>query len=252
MFHLTKQLEALQPNKFALLQAITPKISDDMLWRIAQADYGFKADFCMEALRKIRKTQTLPKKIEFALQEVNELIRWTEAESKKEHWMRLFACTNLLMMAHDTGTMGENQTLANLLESIILLDEKLYEPTLQLIAYRLIADEENRDFYVEEQSFFIYALLYLMILLKKPTSQIKILFDWLVKVEVKEKGFFEWNPAFLLGTSVYDQRHRTWKKLTKQLIPNLDYLENPDLKEKMKAVLDLIITYKKSKTKKLN
>ena len=246
----TQFLTDLQPDKFALLQNVIPNMTDDMLWRIAQADYGHEAIFCMEELRKIKKNQAPPKKIEFALHEVLELTRWTNAETEKDHWMRLFACTNLLMIAHDTETMGENQTIANMLESLLSLDDNLVHPTIQLFAWRLIEDEQDAKFYQEETAFFIYALLYLLLLLKKPTAQIRTLFDWLVTVEAKERAGQEWNPSFLLGISVFDQRHYVWKELTQQLIPQLDYLEDTDLKEEMLIVLQWIVAYKKIKKRK--
>lgn len=114
-------LNNLNPNKSALLQAIIPKMTEDMLWSIAQADYGFEADYYMQELKKIQKFQVPPKKIEFILKEVLELTRWGDAKTAQEHWKRLFACTNLLMMAYDTERIGENQTLANLLDSVLFI-----------------------------------------------------------------------------------------------------------------------------------
>jgi len=242
-------LNNLKPNKSALLQAIIPKMTEDMLWSIAQADYGQEADYCMKELKKICKTQAPPKKIEFSLKEVLELTKWRDAKTDKEHWKRLFACTNLLMMAYDTELIGENQTLANLLDSVLFLDEKLIQATIQLIAWRLL---EDANFYAEETPFFIYALLYLMLYQKQPTSKIKTLFQWLNEAETKERKMHiqNWgvgNIPFLLGITSYDLRHLVWKELTKQLIPKLEYLDNLELKEELLIILHWIIDYKKKK-----
>ncbi|MEL6720661.1 MAG: hypothetical protein AAFP82_18295 [Bacteroidota bacterium] len=236
-----KLLKHLKPNKFALLQAIIPKMTEDMLWSIAEADYGHKADYCIQELKKICKNQAPPRKIEFALKEVLELTKWRDAKTDKEHWTRLFTCTNLLMMAHDTELMGENSILASLLESVLVLDERLIQSAIQLIAWRLLADEDNSDFYAEETPFFIYALLYLMLYQKQPTSKIKTLFQWLNEAEAKEREVQVWSTTFLLGITVYDQRHLVWKALTQKLIPKTEYLDDLELKEELLVVLDWIL-----------
>ncbi|MEM8525426.1 MAG: hypothetical protein AAGG68_12370 [Bacteroidota bacterium] len=234
-------LTELKPNKSALLQAVIPKMTQDMLWSIAQADYGHEADYCMQELQKINKTQVLPKKIKFMLKEVLELTRWSDAQTEKEHWKRLFACTNLLMIAHDTELMGENQTLANLLDSVLFLDKKLIQPAVQLITWRLLEDENNTDFYAEETPFFIYALLYLMLHQKQSASKIKTLFQWLNEAEAKEREIQVWSPTFLLGITNYGQRYLVWKELTRQLITEAEYLEDLELKEELLLVLGWIL-----------
>lgn len=122
-----------------------------------------------------------------------------------------------------------------------LLDEKLIQATIQLIVWRLLENEHSSRFYVEETPFFIYALLYLMLHQKQPTSNIKTLFQWLNEAEAKEREVQVWSTTFLLGITNYGLRHLVWKALTQKLIPKTEYLEDLELKEELLVVLDWIL-----------
>ena len=104
---MTEQLLApLDPNESALTPLFEAKIDDGMLREIAAADYGWKADECYALLQPILETGLVASN-DFNLQEVLELIRWSEPDERdwspggqgpRGHWMRLFACTVLVRL----------------------------------------------------------------------------------------------------------------------------------------------------------
>src|SRR5262245_7058441 len=102
---MTAQLLApLCPNENALTPLFQAEIDEGMLREIAAADYGWKADECYPLLIRILEAG-MPASYDPNLNEVLELIRWSEPEDPawspggyghRGHWMRLFACAALL------------------------------------------------------------------------------------------------------------------------------------------------------------
>ena len=122
-------LAPLDPNESALTPLFQSHIDESMLREIAASDYGWRADECYQALQPVLKTGvTAPD--DFNVREVLELIRWSEPDDPKwspggyglrGHWMRLFACSELVRLAanYPDYFSSECDTLAQLISSAI-------------------------------------------------------------------------------------------------------------------------------------
>jgi hypothetical protein len=100
-------LALLHPNEGALTPLLQANIDESMLREIAAADYGWKADYCYELLEPVLKIGHVAPD-DFNVREVLELIRWSEPDDPnwgpgghgaRGHWMRLFACSELVRLA---------------------------------------------------------------------------------------------------------------------------------------------------------
>jgi hypothetical protein len=103
-------LNRFGPEPDILLRAISPHISDEMLEVISTADYGYRADEHLVALRQIRDTGNFPNALKWCPMEVLELTRWSEPEDPNwkpgrtgefGQWMRAFSCAAILRAEHD-------------------------------------------------------------------------------------------------------------------------------------------------------
>src|SRR5262249_14305213 len=134
-------------------------IDESMLREIAEADYGWKSDECHALLQHAWNTGDAPPD-DYDLKEVLELIRWSEPEDPKwspggrgvrGHWMRLYACAQLLRLAakYPATFSSECDTLAQSVSSAIELGRDIARPAAGLLAWRFLArppDNEDRVF----------------------------------------------------------------------------------------------------------
>jgi hypothetical protein len=147
-----------KPSESALLDWLRPHIDDSLLPEIAAADYGVQSDEDFAALLPIRDQQIIPFPLRWIPREVLELIRWSEPEDPawkpgstgtRGHLMRAFSCAVLLKAADNPETRGyiegENDTLIQLISSVLYLGREACENALRFLCWRasrlsLIAD----------------------------------------------------------------------------------------------------------------
>jgi hypothetical protein len=152
----TNPLQRLEPTDKPLLTLIFDRVDDSMLVEIAKADYGDDVDIHLAALHQIR-AKNIPRPMQWHPGEVLELTRWTEwdnlhppdgAISKRNHWMRLFACTVLIWASLEPENYeyngenwshidGEDSTIIQFLDSALNLGEETSLAALQFLGWRM-------------------------------------------------------------------------------------------------------------------
>jgi hypothetical protein len=159
---LTNPLQRLKPIHNPLLALIFEHVDDSMLLEIAQADYGEDVEIHLAALDQIR-ANNIPFPIQWHPGEVLELTRWTEWDnlhpldgeiSKRNHWMRLFACTVLIWASLEPENYeynggdwnhicGEDSTIIQLIDSALNLGEETSLAALQFLGWRMQCQMER-------------------------------------------------------------------------------------------------------------
>ncbi len=220
----------LKPCRGELLSVLSKAIDDSMLLEIAKGDYGSDVKLHLKALRDIRNNSVIPAPIEWHPKEVLELIRWSQpndpnwkpgSTGSRGHIMRAFSCVALLMAAPEEENKdsfeGENDTLAQLIDSI----EFLGEPYEKLIVGFLVWRLQTIDHLNEERLFFILAILYFIFKLhyKLTSGEILEIINTLFEQEktIRESGFSRNDNKWLLGLTFFDQRHAVWLSLAEKL-----------------------------------
>lgn len=153
----------------ALLHLLRAQVDDSMLEEIAAADCAQDTEKHLAALRPIHETGRVALPLEWEPKEVLCLVRWSEPDDPdwkpggygpRGHMMRAFACCVLLRAAGEPGQDGyfdgENQTLAQLLSSVLTFGRAEHEAMVRFIAWRLASLDPG-----EERPFFLFALLVL-------------------------------------------------------------------------------------------
>jgi hypothetical protein len=159
---LTNPLQRLEPADNPLLTLIFEHVDDSMLLEIAKADYGNDVESHLAALHQIR-ANNIPFPMQWHPGEVLELTRWTEWDnlnppngeiSKRNHWMRLFACTVLIWASLEPENYeyngedwnhlgGEDSTIIQLIDSALNLGEEISLATLQFLGWRMQCQMER-------------------------------------------------------------------------------------------------------------
>lgn len=152
----------VRPSRTAWMDWLGPLLDDAMLAEIAAADYGFRADEYLIALRLIRDERRLPDRVAAVPLEVLELVRWSQPDDpswepgghgRRGHLMRLFCCALLLALADDERIrryVEEEPTLRQLVDSAIALGADAVAAMLPLVCWRLptlAATERDRPFF---------------------------------------------------------------------------------------------------------
>jgi hypothetical protein len=166
-------LAQFQPDPDALLRAITPLMTDDMLMSIAIADYGMGVEAHFAALKTIRDENFVPIPMQWEPHEVLTLTHWSEPDKywagrperlKLEHLERAFACTVLLRAEanpeNDGLPVGACDICAPLLDSLPHLDQGLHHPAIQFFAWCAL---NNHTFEIPDHPFINIALLLLLL-----------------------------------------------------------------------------------------
>lgn len=252
-------LKTLRSSQDLFLFRITRLLSDEMLWEIARADYGMGAETCFVQLQQIRETKQMPETLDFELQEVLELTRWTEPENREEHVRRAFACASLLIARPTINVIDETATLASFIESVLALEPDYYCAALQLINWRMLhdfllelscmneAEGEDEDDVVLD-SFFIYAWLLLMVLNQESESSMAVALAWLLKKEsgnyVRSMNESTQDDTFLLGTTFFNERHHAWKSVTVQILSQTAFITDERMKEVISQIRKAIVNGK--------
>jgi hypothetical protein len=113
---ITELLNQFEPESEGLLRGISAHISDQMLRRIAEADYGQDVDKHLEGLRQIRDEGTFPPNMSWFPAEVLELFRYPDPGSRDPklgeddqfvHWALAFCCVALLRATQMPWNYGD-------------------------------------------------------------------------------------------------------------------------------------------------
>lgn len=219
-------LELLAPAPAAIFNHLRPLISDRMLGVIAAADYGNEAEEHLKELKPIRDNGAVPATIKWHPKEVLELTRWLTPENEDPRWktgrslrenhlIRLFSCAALLRIAAEPENNGyfdgENQTIAALVHSAIVLGEDFQKDALSLLSWLLLRD---RELY-EDAPFFGLGCLLLAAHTGAPASTVSGLAAWVVEQEARirsSKAGRKFGP-WLLGISFHTARNQLWLEL---------------------------------------
>ena len=227
-----EDLAYVGPDRLGLLIDLSSEIDDSKLVEIANADYGDDADEHLNQLKKIRDTQVFGTRLNWCPREVLELVRWSDPDdpdqkpgyrSQHGHLKRAFCCTALLCAGDIPENVdvseGENQTIAQLLDSLRYLDNDTYTTkAAKLVAHRLMRLSERN----EERPFFILALMILLLRMKSSERLVGELAEWLLEEESRIRNS-EWatcpdtDERWLLGLTHYDIRHNIWVQLGGEL-----------------------------------
>ncbi len=222
----------LSPDSTKLLAAIAGEVSDSMLKEMATADYGQSPERHLEGLVGIRDRRLIPDPLEWHPREVLELIRWSQPEDpawspgstgRRGHVMRAFSCTALLISGGlprgRRDVMGDNQTLAQLIESVIELGLQFGPPTVELVLWRLTEGERDP----EEDAFFAFGAAILLAHGAPPGLNARAWTDlssWVVEAEwlARQVSFRNEGGPWLLGVTNYNLRHALWKSLAQRFL----------------------------------
>jgi hypothetical protein len=152
-------LDCLAPTDQPLLDILGDRVDDSMLLEIARCDYGDDVELHLAALHEV-KANNISAPMQWYPGEVLCLTRWTELDNLAldkaildcNHWMRLFACTALIIAAldpeedeyetedwsfHWNHVSGINDTMIQLLDSALYLGEDVSMAALQFLGWRM-------------------------------------------------------------------------------------------------------------------
>lgn len=240
---------ALDPD--VLMTLLSRQVDDSMLREIAEADYGLDCDEHLEALKRLRDRLEVQVPLNGIPREVLELIRWSEPDDpkwrpgrhgKRGHIMRAFACAALLRAAAEAGNSGyfegENQTLAQLMASVLVLDRDVQVAAVRFLAWRVSSVDG------EDRPFFAFAILVLAAVLNGelfPQESLTLLADWVVAEEKRERETLQAryrspSPQWLLGLTSYDMRHRVWRSLADRLVVEANKCANKQVRDRLQLL----------------
>jgi hypothetical protein len=224
------QLTRLDPAADELLLWLRPRIDDGMLEEIADADYGMDAAEHLAALRRIRDANEVPAPMGWEPKEVLELIRWSEPENpawkpgstgERGHLLRAFCCAALLRAGGEPANRpyfdGENNTIIQLIASVLTLGSQAATAALRLLCWRALERPAETD----EQPFFALGILLLTAALYRNASHgalLRDLSEWVIAEEAAARAQLEGmlppaSDAWLIGLSFFDQRDTAWREV---------------------------------------
>ena len=254
---MTEQLlEPLHPNESALTPLFQAKIDEAMLREIAEADYGWKADECYALLQPILKTGLVTSD-DFNLQEVLELIRWSEPDDPESdpgghgprgHWMRLFACTAMVRLApkYKASFSSECDTLAQLISSAIELGRPVARAAGSMLAWRFLAHPGD----AEDAAFLAFAILLLATYIEYREDRGQWLKEIAIWVEDQEalarNAKSQWSSSlphwdkWLLGLTLFDQREAVWRSLAHRILARPESPHPRDAGEALQLLGELV------------
>lgn len=249
LFEIFKKLDA---TKNSILHELSALMTDEMLWVIAEADYGYKKEECFSYLKGIVSTKKIPPKIEFVLGECLQLTHYSEPKNREEHIIRAFSATLLLILENTSNIQSmcdEDFTLASLIDSVTILKIAHYSAQ-ELIVWRMISDNnEEKEFCTQNDDkhgdediyvngFFAYALLLLMVFNKEDQEYIE---SYLTAIENKK--------IFQLKTNNFNyfkecRNYNLWKRLSNEMIQWKEHIMSKKVNSKLDIIIDCIVNNK--------
>jgi hypothetical protein len=154
--------DRLTPSPVAWMDWLCPQIDEAMLAEIAAADYGYRAEENLAALRRLRDNRRIPDRLEDVPLEVLELIRASEPDDPawtpgrpgpRGHLLRLFCCAILLTAAGNAQLrqyIDAEPTLRQLTDSAVALGTAAIKAMLPLVCWcvpTLAPDDPDRPFF---------------------------------------------------------------------------------------------------------
>ena len=228
-------LAPFNPDRLALLAWLQPLITDSLLYEIAAADYGYKSDEHLEALRPIRDEFVIPVSLGWFPGEVLELIRWSEPQKAawkpglngmEGHLIRLFAAGVLLISwgypENKSYSEDESDTVIQLVESAIEMGQEATDKALQLLAWRIAGVTPT----YKQRPFFALAILLLTVTSyrQKDGPLLKRLAEWVIDEEdhIRQK-VLEYETSsevyrWLFGLDCYALLGDKWINLSRQIL----------------------------------
>ena len=219
-------LNRFEPDGDALLRAISPHVTDEMLECISQADYGCDADDHLAALRQLRDTGVLPDNPGWVPMEVLELMRWSEPENPEwkpgmtgefGHWMRAFSCAAILRAEHEPWNYHYNDgstdsTTIQLVLSLDVLPVDLKREAARNFAWLILkSDPDGKNDSIRE---YAVALLWFALQIEPAVGDEDLiaLAEWVVR----RADELKWDPRVaefsgLKGMVIGCQKRSAWE-----------------------------------------
>jgi hypothetical protein len=154
--------DRLTTSPVAWMDWLCPQIDEAMLAEIAAADYGYRADEYLAALRRLRDNRRIPDSLNDVPLEVLELIRASEPDDpawtpgrpgRRGHLLRLFCCALLLAVAGNAQLrqyIDAEPALRQLTDSAVGLGNAAIGTMLPLVCWcvpTLTPDDSDRPFF---------------------------------------------------------------------------------------------------------
>lgn len=197
-------------------------VTADDIVTFAPADPGY-VDY-VSAFMEILSTHRLPVEVNFEIRETIGLTRWVNADDLRdaERFRRFRVFTNSVALSlgakgiADDGLLPPNYTVASLLADAFRLDDRtllqLMLPSFDEFHSELV----NRQ--SEEAPFLLLASLLIRTQFDASGEELNGLVDRLMR---EESEYRKWKSnAFLLGNTVFNQLHGTWKTLVDERLPS--------------------------------
>lgn len=267
-------LKQFKPDKLALLKLISSKITDAGLMDIANADYGYKAEENLKALRSIVKKNIIPTNydLHYAVLGIYRdiylevyLEAYPSLDRTMFHVQRSFSCIVLLIATSFSDTNyfsisiedSSDYNLIQLTESVIYLGKDFQLGLLYFLAWHLSLNNSESLFYDEKVNNIIYffALIYLVLktsyIIKE--DNLKVLIECLMEKAKDIELYYEKNTRFykdaqyskeFLGMFIpkYDgvQGYSKCIQLAKEIPSLITHLKDQDLVNELKNISELI------------
>lgn len=247
-------LHPFHPSENALLELLCDEVTPNILWFIAEADYGEGSSDYLKVLERIQREKRISKlPFDVALSEVVALTRWHKPESLTaddyDQALRInlaiaFSCTILLTVPSEWyyNREGENSTVIRLLQvseelSVDLPD--LWEKVGSLLAWRVTENET----YLTDLPFFLYGLLLSGLRGKlADESELLALADYLIaeegrcRAELPDHGYFQATPTWLLGLTNFNLLEVDWRGTTQWLREESERVQLPELRSRLRKI----------------
>lgn len=265
VYHILSQLK---PDREALLKRILSEITDETLIDIAKADYGWKAEENIIALRSFKSTGIIPNNKELDY-EVLGLYRHTKPNEYRElnmnalHLGRAFACMVLLIAEsfsddnyYDSCAMDNSRyNLIQLIESVNYLGKDFQLDLLSFLAWQLSTDNLYKFFYEGDVNdiIIIFPLIYFILKTSYSVKEndLKVLVECLIEGAEEKEQYFKENPDFYKGSNreflgFFDpkyenvEKYAKWIQIAKEIPSLITHLEDQDLINQLKNISELI------------
>lgn len=261
-------LQQLNPDRDALLKLISSQITDEILINIANADYGYKSEDNLIALKSIIANNIISTTKDLSY-EVLSLYSYTEStlyptpDLKALYLGRALSCIILLVAAsfenddyyHGSAMMNLDYNLIQLIESVNYLGKDFQLGLISFLAWRLSSDS-LQNFFSEGDVNDIISIFTLIYLLLKTSyiikeNDLKILTECLVEGSNQRKIYYEQYPDIYESINIqflglFDpkfenvEEYTKWIDIAKEIPFLITYLKDQELKNELRNISVLI------------